>query len=232
MESRGVPSTISATRAIAIAFGILTGLAGIEHGFFEMLQGSVAPSGVVIEAIGSAQRFWEFGTEIAMTVVPNFLATGILAMIVGLAIIIWSSAFIQNKYGAHVLAILTIMLLLFGGGFAPIFGAVLAIIVATRINKPLTWWSTHISVNTRGFLARSWKWTMIVFVAVYVFCIVSGIFGWPLLLFFDAITATNILLVIGSSVLVFMLYVILAGFAYDIQKQGASPLTDSMKKGL
>ena len=232
MGNREVLSNISATRAVAIAFGILTGLAGMEHGFFEMLQGSVVPSGVVIEAIGPAQRFWEFGTEIAMTVVPNFLVTGILAMIVGLAIIIWSSTFVQKKYGAHVLAILTIMLLLFGGGFAPIFGAVLAIIVATRINKPLTWWSTHIPVSIRGFLARSWKWSMIVFAAVYLFCIVSGIFGWPLLLFFDARTATNILLVTGLGVLVFMLYVIPSGFAYDIQKQAESPLTDSMKEGL
>ena len=223
MESREVLSNISATRAIAIAFGILTGLAGIEHGIFEMLQGNVTSSGVVIEAIGPAQKFWEFGTEIAMTVIPNFFVTGILAMIVGFAIIIWSSAFIQSKYGAHVLAILTIMLLLFGGGFAPIFGAVLAIIVATRINKPLTWWSSHIPVNTRGFLARSWTWFMIVFISVYLFCIVSGIFGWPLLLFFDARTVTNILLITGLSVLVLMLYVILAGFAYDIEKQIESP---------
>jgi hypothetical protein len=223
---------ISATRAIVIAFGILTGLAGIEHGFFEMLQGSVAPSGMVIEAIGPAQRFWEYGTEIAMTIVPNFLVTGILAMIVGFALMIWSSAFVQNKYGAHVLAILTAMLLLVGGGFAPIFGAILAIVIATRINKPLTWWSTHIPVSTRGFLAKSWKWSVIVFVSVYLFCIVSGIFGWPLLLFFDARTTTNILLVTGLSVLVFMLYIVLAGFAYDIQKQAESLQAASLKEGL
>ncbi len=79
---------VSGTRVVASASGILTGLAGMEHGFFEMLQGSVAPSGVMIEAIGPAQRFWELGTEAALTVVPNFFVTGILAMMVGLAVII------------------------------------------------------------------------------------------------------------------------------------------------
>ena len=232
MGNREVLSNMGATRVNAIVWGILTGLAGMEHGFFEMLQGSVAPSGVVIEAIGPSQRFWELGTEPAMTVVPNFLVTGILAMIVGLAIILWSSAFVQKQYGAHVLVILTIMLLLFGGGFAPIGSGVVAIIVATRINKPLTWWGTHLPVSIRGFLASSWKWSLVICAAGYLFCIVSAIFGWPLLLFFDAGTTNDILLVTGLGVLVLMLYVIPAGFAYDIEKQAASPLIDSMKEGL
>ena len=219
MGNRAVLPNFSASRVNVIALGILTGLAGMEHGFFEILQGSVAPSGVVIEAIGPAHRFWELGTEIALTIVPNFLVTGILAMTIGLAIIIWSSAFVQKKYGAHVLAILTTMLLLFGGGFAPIGSAVVAIIIATRINKPLVWWSTHIPARILGFLARSWKWSLSIVVAVYLFCIWAAIFGWPLLLFFDARTVNNILLVTGLVDLVFMLYLIPTGFAFDIKKQ-------------
>lgn len=38
---------IGATKAVASTFGVLVGLAGIEHGFFEMLQGNVTPSGGV-----------------------------------------------------------------------------------------------------------------------------------------------------------------------------------------
>ena len=63
-----------ATRAVASTLGVLVGLAGVEHGIFEMFQGNVAPSDFMIEAIGPVQRFWEFGTERALTVVPNFLA--------------------------------------------------------------------------------------------------------------------------------------------------------------
>ena len=70
---------ISATRAVASTFGVLVGLAGMEHGFFEMLQGNVTPSGIMIDAIGTEQRFWEYATETALTIIPNFLITGILS---------------------------------------------------------------------------------------------------------------------------------------------------------
>jgi hypothetical protein len=62
----------SATRAVASTLGVLVGLAGIEHGFFELLQGNVTPSGIIIDAIGPSQRFWEYGTERALTVIPIF----------------------------------------------------------------------------------------------------------------------------------------------------------------
>ncbi len=218
MERTHALPSMSATRASAIAFGVLTGVARMEHGFFEVLQGSKTPSGLLIEAIGPTQRFWEYGTEIAMTVVPNFLVTGILATIVGLAIVVWSSVFIQTRYGAHGLAFLSVLLLLFGGGFAPVFGAVLAIVAASRIGKPLTWWNTHISARSRRFLARSWKWSTTVVAILYLSCIVSGIFGWPILLFFALDTANSVLLVAGLAVLVLMVYVLPAGLAYDIQK--------------
>jgi antibiotic biosynthesis monooxygenase (ABM) superfamily enzyme len=106
-----------------------------------------------------------------------------------------------------------------GGGFAPIFGAIFAIALATRINKPLTWWSKHIPDSIWGFLAKSWKWSLIICVSVYLFCIESTIFGWPLLAFFDAQTTNSILLIIGLGILVIMLYVALAGFANDIESR-------------
>lgn len=81
---------MSATRIVASTFGVLVGLAGIEHGLFEMLQGNVRPDSWLFAAIGPAQRFWEHGTEHAVTVVPNLFVTGILAMIVGLLVAAWS----------------------------------------------------------------------------------------------------------------------------------------------
>lgn len=135
---------ISATRIVVSTLGILVGLAGIEHGFFELLQGNVATNDVMINAIGPAQRFWEYGTERALTIIPNFLATGILAIIFGLLVTIWAGAFIDRKYGARVLMLLSIMLWLVGGGFAPIFMSILASVTATQINKPLKWWRAHL----------------------------------------------------------------------------------------
>jgi hypothetical protein len=69
---------LCATRVIAATAGVLCGISGLEHGFFEIRQGNTAPATLLISAIGSANRFWPGGTETALTVVPNYLVTGIL----------------------------------------------------------------------------------------------------------------------------------------------------------
>jgi hypothetical protein len=210
----------NATRVIASTVGVLVGLAGFEHGFFEMLQGNVAPSGLVIDAIGPSQKLWLGATEPALTIIPNFFVTGILAMIVGLLVTIWAVAFLQRKYGAWILLLLSVLLFLVGGGSPPIFLGVLASVVATRINKPLTWWRTHLPVNVRGFLAKLWPWSIIAFVLIFWFAVVIAITGWPLMLFLDANTTDflPILTALGYVSDVLLLFSIFAGFAYDIQR--------------
>jgi hypothetical protein len=46
------PSPSKATKAVASTLGALVGLAGIEHGFFELLQGNSTPDNIMINAIG------------------------------------------------------------------------------------------------------------------------------------------------------------------------------------
>jgi len=104
-----------ATRVIASTLGALVGLAGMEHGFFEVLQGSVKTNGLVIDAIGPAQKMWIGATEPALTIVPNFFVSGIFAMIVGLLVTIWAVGFVQRKYGPLILLLISIMLFLVGG---------------------------------------------------------------------------------------------------------------------
>ena len=48
----GVPSVKSATRMVAAAFGAYAELLGATHGVTEIPQGSAAPKGTVIQAIG------------------------------------------------------------------------------------------------------------------------------------------------------------------------------------
>jgi hypothetical protein len=213
----------SAARVIASTVGVLVGLAGFEHGFFEMLQGNATPSGMIIDAIGPAQKLWPSATEPALTIIPNFFVTGILAMIVGLLVTIWAVAFVQRENGGAILLLLSIILFLVGGGSPPLFLGVLASVVATRINKPLTWWRTHLPVNLRGFLAKLWPWSIIAFVLIFWFAVVIAITGWPLMLFFDANTTDflPILTVLGYVSDVLLLFSIFAGFAYDIQRRNA-----------
>ena len=127
--------TVRATRVIASTAGVLCGISGLEHGFFETLQGSTAPNALLISAIGPAQRFWPGGAETALTIVPNFLVTGILAMIASLMVILWSAAFIQRKHGALIFLALSLVQFLVGGGFAQILLVPIIAAGATQIGS-------------------------------------------------------------------------------------------------
>ncbi len=74
------------TRTIVSIMGAFFALGGIDHGVFEILHGNTPTSGLFIQAIGQANRFWVYGTEDAFTIIPNFLLTGILAVIFSLAV--------------------------------------------------------------------------------------------------------------------------------------------------
>jgi hypothetical protein len=208
---------LSATRLVASTYGVLAGLAGVEHGFFETLQGNVAPSGMMIQAIGPAQRFWSHGGEPAMTLVPNFLVTGILAMLVGSLVMLWSAVFIQRKHAGLILILFSVLQLLVGGGMMPIFLAITAGIVATGINTPLTWWRTYLPVGMRRLLSRLFPWSFGAFLCLYFTALEIAIVGYvpgmpePL-----SILWTTAYLLMGV-----FLFTAVAGLAYDLQKQVA-----------
>jgi hypothetical protein len=151
-----------ATRIVASALGITAGIAGLEHGYFEVLQGSTQPAGLMIVSIGPPcvpEQSWN-ACEPAMTIVPNFLVTGILALILGLVILVWSAAFVQRRHGGVVLMLLSVALLLFGGGiFPPLIGLVGGA-AGTRINSPLP---EKAPGATARFTARLWPWPLVIF---------------------------------------------------------------------
>jgi hypothetical protein len=166
-----------ATRIVASSAGAIAGLAGMEHGPFEVLQGNAMTSGLVIEAIGPAQRFWEHGTEPAMTVVPNLLTSGILAMVVGLSVMVWAIALVDRKYGVGVLAILSGLMLFLGGGFAPVVYAVVPIVAAIAIDKPVTWWRTRLHPGLRSLFARLWPASLVAFAFLSLLAVATAVFG-------------------------------------------------------
>jgi hypothetical protein len=100
------------TRVNVATVGAVFGLSGMSHGFFEALQGNVPTPGLYVSAIGEAQRMWPHGSEPAFTVIPNFLATGVAAMLVGLALIVWSLGFVHRRHGPAVFLGLFVLLLL------------------------------------------------------------------------------------------------------------------------
>ena len=107
-----------ATRISALVFGLTAGAAGIEHGIFEILQGNARPEDLMISSIGPPcvpELSWN-QCEPAMTIIPSFLITGILAVILGLVVLAWSAFFLQRRHGGLILILLCSPLLLFGGG--------------------------------------------------------------------------------------------------------------------
>jgi hypothetical protein len=102
----------NATKVTVSTFGVLAGLAGIEHGIGEILQGNRAPGGVVIESWPESELFGIVGGEPAMTIVPNLLVTGILAIFVSVIFVVWVTMFVQRKHGGLVLILLSLVMLL------------------------------------------------------------------------------------------------------------------------
>jgi len=118
--------TLSKTRIASSAIGVFGGLGGASHGPGEMLQGNIAPDGLVIEAW---PELTVLAGEPAMTIIPSFLITGLLTLIVGLIVAVWAAKFVQKKNGGLVLILLSIIMLLVGGGlFPPVFGVVAGVI--------------------------------------------------------------------------------------------------------
>ena len=125
----------SVTIAVASILGIFAGVAGASHGPGEILQGNIAPTGIIIEA-------WPALTLLAgvpaMTLIPSFSVSGIVAVILGLAVTIWAATRTQSENGALVLILLSTMMLFVGGGLLPpVFGVVAGIIYARVRQKDL-----------------------------------------------------------------------------------------------
>ena len=148
-----------ATKTVTSWLGIAAGIAGVEHGYFEILQGHVRPEGLMIVSMGppcDPEVAWNI-CEPAMTILPSFLITGILAVILGLAIFVWSVGFVQRKRGGLVLMLLSVALLLFGGGLFPLLIGIIGGAAGTQINKPLTREPGGIT----RFAAKLWPWPLV-----------------------------------------------------------------------
>lgn len=204
-----------ATRVLVSALGAIMGVGGVEHGIGEVLQGNAAPPGIMIQSWPDSAFFRVVTGEPAMTVVPNLLLTGILTIIVSLIFLIWTIFLVQRKNGGLVLILLSIVMLLVGGGiFPPILGIVMGV-VGTRINAPMTWWRKRLSVRSSHFLGKLWIWSFS-----------ANLISWLLLFpglsvldYFLGVNNSNFTLVAFLFALVTLPLTVFAGFAHDVGRQ-------------
>jgi len=204
----------SATRSIASWFGVVAGIAGIEHGYFEILQGNVRPDSLMIASMGPPcvlEKVWN-ACEPAMTIIPSFLVTGILAIIAGLAVLIWAAAFVQRKHGGVILILLSIALLLVGGGIFPPLIGFIAGAAGNRINASPGRQPGPLYGSILRLLAKLWPWP---FVILLVWLFGQWIVGYYFNEFMQKNGYLNLVLIVGLLPLS-----LFSAYAYDVHDRG------------
>lgn len=204
-------------RVVASALGICVGVSGLDHGFFETLQGSTPTPGLVVQAIGPAERMWVYGTEEAFTLVPDFLVTGILAIAVGLATIVWSVGFLDRPNGSRVLLLLGLLLFLVGGGIGMLVFLLAGWAVARRIARPLAWVRGIVPARAGAFLSRAWPALVAAGLMLYAFALEVAIVG-----FVPGVSDPDVALTICWSALLAMLVL----FGVAVVGASATPTAD------
>lgn len=213
----------TATRVTVSAFGVLAGLAGVEHGIGEVRQGRGAPPGLVIQSWPEAEAFRILNGEPALTIVPDLLITGSLAIIASLVFLVWVAVYIDRRRGGLVLLLISIVMLFVGAGFGPPLLGVILSAAASRINAPLDWWRRHLGRGVRSILAGLWPWAL-----------GAGLVAWLLLMPGTVIVSSFVAddadaaLAVAVSFLILAAFgllglTILAGFARDIERRTSRP---------
>ncbi len=169
---------INGARAVAAALGVCVGVSGLDHGLFEALQGNTPTPGLIVQAIGPAQRMWIHGTEEAFTLVPNFLLTGLLAMLVGLLTIFWSIRYLDRPNGSRILLLLGGLMFLVGGGIGMLVFLLAGWLAARRIRRPLRWLPSRLPATVGRALSRSWPASVVAGLALYAFALEVAIVGF------------------------------------------------------
>ncbi len=158
---------------------ILLALAAVlNYGLFEIRQGFTETGGFFIEAIGTADRFWLYGSEGAFTLVPNFLVTGIIVVALGFGLIVFALKYLAVPNGSRILLVFFILLTLFGGGLGhlviwlPVWG------FATRMHSSLGGYEKWVPQKLRMLLGRLWPVLLTAACLSWLIVMELGIFGY------------------------------------------------------
>jgi len=203
----------SATKVTVSTLGALMAVAGIEHGIGELLQRNVPPAGIMFQSWPDSDFFRIVGGEPALTIVPNLVVIGILAILFSLSYLLWAILFVQRKHGGPILILLSGLMLLAGGGiFTPITGMILGII-GTRINAPLSWWRAHLSAGSQRVLSRWWASSCVT-------CLIAWLLLFPginILAYFFGVNNPSLPVILILFALGSLLLTVVTGFAHDLQ---------------
>lgn len=212
------------THRMVQTFGALMGLAGLEHGIGEILQGHVLPGGLLIQSWPRSEFFRSLGGEPALTVVPDLFWTGILAVVFSLGFGIWAWAFSDQRWSGSALALWAVGMLLFGGGiFPPILGMLIGLLAA-RIRNPVHDHRERLSRQRLVWVARLWPWLFgACLVAWLALCPGLSLLAYYFNLESPSLTVVTIMIVLATSTATVVL-----GLLRDARPVDARPSSGSV----
>jgi hypothetical protein len=216
MQNKKSLAKLSAARIVASLFGVLAGLGGMTHGVGEVLQGNVAPEGIAINSWTQGPIATNMGGEPGITLVPNLLLTGLLTLLVSLSILLWATRYVHRKNGGRILILLSIVMLLVGGGIGPPLIGILAGVARTAIGAPLSGWRSRLPLGAQHFLAALWPWLFAVAAISGFFLVVGSLI---LVYFFGLNDADLFLNTFYFTVLSLLLTVLLAPLFDNRQRE-------------
>jgi hypothetical protein len=182
----------TASRTSISAFGVIVSIAGIEHGIGEILQGNHAPDGVMIESWPGSPFFRMLAGEPAMTIIPNLLVTGILAIFTTLIFLLLSTAWISKKIAGWMMILAAIAMLLSGAGMSPPILVIILSVATIIMNTPSK--SKHPQQPSRfqQLCAKLWPGTLIFSLACWLIILP----GLPLLDYYGEVNNPTLVMVI------------------------------------
>jgi len=208
-------------RLVVAAFGLLCGLTGIIAGIFEILQGNTPTNGFEISTIGAAYLMADDFTYHAITIIPNFLVTGIVAVIISTLVIVWSLRYVQKQYGLIILFGLCISQMLVGGAWV-IDIALITCILASGINRPLSWWRSHLSPSIQRKFVKLFPLSISSYALISFAMLVLTIIGVNSQVLIDILSPLAGLMFIPILIMIF------GGISVDIQNERSVQLSEQI----
>lgn len=208
-----------ATTTLFLTLGVLAGIMGIEHGIGEALEGYKPTDGVFILSWPDSAFFEIMAGEPAMTIIPNYLVTGLLAIFFsGVFLIVLVKSDLDGKAIIILFALLALMLLT-GAGFGPPILGVIAVLIALKRNSPLKTWSKLPSKFNR-VLGMLWPWS-------FGLCLIGWLMIFPgaaLIVFFTGVDSALLMIAPILVAFAFIPITLLLGFSRDILKRKSEPI--------
>lgn len=160
-------------RLTCSTIGAIIGIAGLEHGVGEVLQGNEAPKGLSIKSWPNSRLYDIVDGEPAFTILPSLLLAGIITIMVSILFIIWIVFLLESSYkefNAVILIAFSVTMLLSGGGVAPPLIGLLLSFFIKKINPNIQEQQKEIQLDDK--IAKMW-------LASYILFIVAFLSLWP-----------------------------------------------------